>query len=661
VRAHGVLGDVEARRNLVGAQVVVEQQQHLDLARAQRPRNLIGNRAVAAAALPNLIQQSAGDLARQRRLAMRDSAKELDDALGRLALEQVAGRAAADRQEEVLLGAGGCQDDDLALRRRLAQAGQGLEPVEARHREVEQHELRLQARCELDRLLAVGRLSHDGEIVLGEQRGERVTRDRVIVDDQDPHGSLIGRAASADKCFVRHDERDDYHAWLWGEVLLIGLLGAALALFVAYPSLRNVYSLPQVRLVLDTAVMLAAAIVAVLAGIRFSVDGRRLDLLLCGGFCAAAVSAFAFAIAPTLGGQPLHRTEAWAGIGGRLLAATLIAAAPFSKRRVSARGRALAEMLVAVPVVLALSWGVAFQAGSSLPALADRLEAQQPFLLVGALATQALLSLIAVIGFGLRFRARGNDLDRWLCLGATLALFAELHYVFTPLLSSRYVSQGDFLRLLSYSVLLVGVWRAIRFAEFGRAVAEERARVAREIHDGLAQYLFAVSTHASMLESGKDPEKTLARLKEAAAAAQQEARFAVLALSSAGGSAPFDAALRRYVDFLTADGELEVDLEIQGGIRLAPDEQIEVFRIVQEGLANARKHAHARRATVRIAERSGERFVTIIDDGAGFDEEEIAAGQGLRNMRARAASIGGGFRLISAPGRGTALEVVLRA
>src|SRR5207344_966576 len=128
---------------------------------------------------------------------------------------------------------------------------------------------------------------------------------------------------------------------------------------------------------------------------------------------------------------------------------------------------------------------------------------------------------------------------------------------------------------------------------------------AREIHDGLAQYLFAVSTHASMLESGGEPETILPRLKEAAAAAQQEARFAVLALSSAGGSAPFDSALRRYVDFLTADGQLEVDLEIEDGIRLAPDEQIEVFRIVQEGLANSRKHAGARRAEVRIEERAG--------------------------------------------------------
>jgi signal transduction histidine kinase len=368
-----------------------------------------------------------------------------------------------------------------------------------------------------------------------------------------------------------------------------------------------------------------------------------------------------FTIGPVLGGQPLGRTEAWAGSGARLFAWLLIAAAPFATRRSSARGRALGEMLVGVAIVLALSWGIAAKAGGSLPSLASDRADDQPLLLMISLAARALLALTAMVGFGLRFRSRGNDLDRWLCLGATLALFAELHYLFTPMLSSRSISQGDFLRLLAYSVLLVGVWRAIRHAEFGRAVAEERTRVAREIHDGLAQYLFAVSTHASMLENGADPKQTLVQLKEAAAAAQQEARFAVLALSSAGGSAPFDSALRRYVDFLTADGQLEVDLDIEDGVRLAPDEQIEVFRIVQEGLANARKHAGARHADVRIVERAGERFVTVVDDGSGFDEQKIAAGQGLKNMRARAASIGGGFRLVSAPGRGTALEVVLRA
>ena len=125
-----------------------------------------------------------------------------------------------------------------------------------------------------------------------------------------------------------------------------------------------------------------------------------------------------------------------------------------------------------------------------------------------------------------------------------------------------------------------------------------------------------------MLESGAPLETTLPKLKEAAAAAQQEARFAVLALSSASGTAPFDAALRRYVEFLTADGVLEVDVEIDPAILLAPDEQIEVFRIVQEGLANVRKHAGAQRAEVWIGQRLGRRIVSVSDDGVGFDGEE---------------------------------------
>jgi signal transduction histidine kinase len=274
---------------------------------------------------------------------------------------------------------------------------------------------------------------------------------------------------------------------------------------------------------------------------------------------------------------------------------------------------------------------------------------------------QALLNLLAVLGWGRRFAGRADDLAQWLALGFTLQLFADLHLVFTPLRGTNYVAEGDFLRTLAFALVLVGAWRAIRFAEFGRAVAEERARVAREIHDGLAQYLFALSTHAQMLESGAPVEEVATKLKEAAGLAQQEARFAILALSSASGTAPFDAALRRYVDFLTADGELEVELDIHPGIRLAPDEQIEIFRIVQEGLGNVRRHANATRAEVVIGQRPfGERFVAIHDDGDGFDGKGASAGQGLRNMRERAASIEGGFSLTSAPGRGTALEVVLR-
>ena len=456
---------------------------------------------------------------------------------------------------------------------------------------------------------------------------------------------------------MRPAERDAYQALLWGETLLLALLGAALALFLAHPSLRTTAELPELRLVFDTSVVLAASLVAVLAGIRFALEGRRLELLLLAGFASAAAGAFAFAVLPTFDGEGVGRSASWAALATGLVAAALIAAAPFARGRVRSRA-GLWTALFGVSFLLTGVWLGCAALGDSLPSLSS---GEVPMLFVWAVAAQALLSLVAVVGFGLRFRALGEDLDRWLALAATLGLFSELHFVFTPTMSSGLVSQGDFLRLLSYGVLLAGVWRAIRFAEFGRAVSEERARVAREIHDGLAQYLFAISTHLQMLEQGSPPEKTLPRLKEAAAAAQQETRFAVLALSSASGNAPFGAALRRYVEFLTADGSLDVELDIDEGVQLAPDEQIEVFRIVQEGLANVRKHAGAQRAWVTIGDSEGNRVVRVRDDGAGFAEEADGAGQGLKNMEARSASIGGGLRIRSRPGLGTAVEVTLRA
>jgi signal transduction histidine kinase len=459
---------------------------------------------------------------------------------------------------------------------------------------------------------------------------------------------------------VKANGRDQYQAWLWGELALLGLLAAAFATFAGYETLQTAYELPELRLVIGTTVMLAGFVVALLAGARFVVDGFRTDLLLSCGFFTGALGTAVFAISPTLGGHPVGSPEAWADVGSRVFAAGLIAAAPFVAGRKPRPDRSLALMFAACAAALGLAWAVASSLEPLLPSLAEA-DATPPMGLVFAYSLQAFLALVALVGFGFRFRSHGEDLDGWLALGATFLLFSALVFVFTPVAPSDFVSQGDFLRVLGFGVLLVGVWRAIRAAEFGRAVADERARVAREIHDGLAQYLFAVSTHASMLENGSRKPDTLAQLKEAAALAQQEARFAILALSSAAGTAPFDAALRRYVEFLTADGALDVELEVEVGMLLAPDEQIEIFRIVQESLANVRKHAGATRAEVKIGQSGGRRLVLVSDDGQGFEPGDSGAGQGLKNIRRRAESIEGSFELRSRPGQGTALEIVLRA
>jgi hypothetical protein len=87
-----------------------------------------------------------------------------------------------------------------------------------------------------------------------------------------------------------HEERDSYQAWLLGEVMLVCLLGSALAFFLFHPSLSMSYRLPELGTVLSTVMMLAGLLVTILAGARFSVEGRRLDLLLAGGFFTGAAT-----------------------------------------------------------------------------------------------------------------------------------------------------------------------------------------------------------------------------------------------------------------------------------------------------------------------------------------------------------------------------------
>jgi signal transduction histidine kinase len=447
-----------------------------------------------------------------------------------------------------------------------------------------------------------------------------------------------------------------YRSWLLGEILLVCLLASGTALFAASDSLKSAYELHDARLAFDTAVAVVATFVCVLTSVRFLVEGRTLDLLLAAGFWSIALGTVAFGLVPVFGGGSLAPTAAWQLVGARLLGAGLIAIAPYADGRMPARRRSLVSVGVGVAVLLLVAAGA-----MNLPTASvidtDLLEGS--YVRLAALLLTALW-LIALVGFALRYRRYGRDLDSWMCLAATLAVFADLHLVLTPVVSSDLVLQGDFLRVIAYGVLLVGVWRAISEAEFGRAVADERARVARDIHDGLAQYLFAISTQVSMLEEGAPLEEVLPRLKRATTSAQQEARFAVLALSSAGGSARFDSALRRYVEVLTADGALDVELDVDQQVRLAPDEQIEVFRIVQEGLGNARRHAGASHVEVSITQRAGRRVVTVSDDGVGFDDTAVVQGQGVANMRSRAQAIDGALTLRSGPGLGTAIEVVLR-
>ena len=293
--------------------------------------------------IADTLQQAAGDRARERGLAAGDAAKEVGDALGRLALEQVAGRAGSDRGEQVLLGAAGGENDDLGLRRRLADRRQRGQPVHAGHREVEQHERRAQPARQRDRLGAVGCLADDVEAMLLEQRGKRLACEGMVVDDEDAlrHLCPYRQHSTADEGKVHAAHVRTYRSWLAGELAIVCLLALGTVVLAATGRLGG-YTLPETRLVLDTAVAVVASIVAVLVSIRFRVEGRSLDLLLTAGFAVIALGTFVYGVAPKLDDGDLANREVWAMLGVELLAAALIAAAPFATARLSARRRMLA-------------------------------------------------------------------------------------------------------------------------------------------------------------------------------------------------------------------------------------------------------------------------------------------------------------------------------
>jgi signal transduction histidine kinase len=200
------------------------------------------------------------------------------------------------------------------------------------------------------------------------------------------------------------------------------------------------------------------------------------------------------------------------------------------------------------------------------------------------------------------------------------------------------------------------------------AVLEERERLARELHDGLAQVLGYVNTQTlaieELLSSGRreEAEAQVGRMREAAMRVYTDVRGAILGLRSTRDA--LLPSLRSYVvDYgrMTGIGlQLNVAAEVEA-LRLPSSVEIQLARIVQEALSNVRKHAQATSATVSLEVRDDRFHLEVVDDGRGFDlDQPVRTGWphfGLQTMRERAQAIGGTFELWSRPGSGTRVAV----
>ncbi|HYG57398.1 MAG TPA: sensor histidine kinase [Symbiobacteriaceae bacterium] len=196
------------------------------------------------------------------------------------------------------------------------------------------------------------------------------------------------------------------------------------------------------------------------------------------------------------------------------------------------------------------------------------------------------------------------------------------------------------------------------------AVAEERQRLARELHDAVSQQLFAISMMTSaVLEQVREEDKLLRRqissIETMAGNAQNEMRALLMHLRPAilAGKG-LKEGLEELLAAFRERQSIQVRWEAGDLPPLPKGVEDHLFRIVQEGLSNVLRHAGATAVTVRLHAVNRQVRLKIIDNGSGFDPAQArSTSYGLQSIKERASEIGGVAEVISFPGKGTQVEV----
>src|SRR6266508_4230063 len=191
---------------------------------------------------------------------------------------------------------------------------------------------------------------------------------------------------------------------------------------------------------------------------------------------------------------------------------------------------------------------------------------------------------------------------------------------------------------------------------------EERERIAKELHDGIIQSLFAVgmSLQGTALTAA-NPE-TSARIERAVEELDgviRDLRNYIFGLRPGIlADRQLDQALRNLGEEIESRASERVEVVVDAALaaRLS-SRSADIVQLTREALSNVVRHARASRATVRLERNGAEATLTIEDDGAGFQPGRDAGGSGLRNMRERAAKLGGNLELTSRPGKGTRIQI----
>lgn len=409
---------------------------------------------------------------------------------------------------------------------------------------------------------------------------------------------------------------------------------------VAVPWLRMTVEAPSLRVALETGGALLAVMTVVLLLRQCGLRSRADHLWLTAGLVTLALTSLTAATLIVAGAW--SPTEARYAMGGTLAGTVMLAVAAFApSTKLSRSPRAVLLPAAALGLVV---FGLASLLVGTGP---TRLFDPKTGRIIIQVATAAALMLAAV---GLT--RRDEPLLRCVAAAVLLAAVAKLDYALFPPVGPENVHLGDILRVTAWALLFGGVVRELRV----RAVAVERRRMARELHDGIAQELALIRRRASGIVDQPDGPAITA----AAERALGDLRSVIEALVPPAHE-PLDVALQRLGAALASECRITVQVNVRDDVDASAEVRAELLPIIAEAVRNAARHGGAKQVRVDIA--GSPLSVRIIDDGRGFRDGLNTgmgvSGYGLISMRERAELVGGTFSLESVRGAGTLVQVVL--
>jgi signal transduction histidine kinase len=438
---------------------------------------------------------------------------------------------------------------------------------------------------------------------------------------------------------------------------------AVSALAWSLPGFDLAYGSEGMHIALEAIAGSVSLLVGAVAWARFTRSRRLADFLVAAAFgVVLSVGEILLLALPTLLNFELPRSfSEWATLGTAVLGSLLVAVAAWLPVRVSLGSRAaggLAALVVLGVSALATACllleprlPLVVQPGLS-PLDAGPLVGN-PWAAAADLAAAALLLLAAwrfAVGSVLQ------ELQGWVAPALAVDAVAHVDDALFPSAFSFWIYSADLLRLGAYVLLAWGIVAELRAATrraIETAVLEERRRVARDLHDGLAQELAFVA--GELLDIPPATHPSLPWIRSAVERALYESRRAIEALTLPADE-PLAAAVAAEVAEIAGRAGVAIRLDLDHSLEVDLAVREAILRVAREAVTNAVRHGQATVVRVSLHRDRSRTRLAVADDGAGLGDPGTGRGFGLTSMRERVAASNGELRLASPAGAGTTVE-----